>query len=146
MKYGLISFIFLLLSVFARAQDSSHLVNDQRYMEMRDFLQAFKKDSSVVFHTNFQPAEYQKQYQALLKLDKEKTFYPVLLYDTRFVSHALPAKAGSQPYIWVDNSSNYKNFKEQLISEISSSVINGVFGGKKRAVSNGYYTPAGLQY
>lgn len=145
MKYFAFIFYFCFGVTIVAAQHSSALKLNTQYLHVRQFVTDFKKDSFAFTLEAWRPIEYQKQYAAALSISKQKEFYPVLLYDNRFVSHSLNSRYGTQSYIWVDQSPDYKNFKEALIGEFSSSVLQSIIGGKKKP-ANGYYTPLGTAF
>ena len=154
---------FLQLSIQLAAQDSSLNNTTQKskdqntyynYALLRNFL-LLEKTKPGVFSTRIKPQWnsklYQDQYQQLLAINKKKEFYPELILDSRFVSHAMPTAYGSQNYMWVSTQPKYSSLGEEIASDVISGVVSGFLNPKKKQRFNtnnkkGYYTPAGLKY
>jgi hypothetical protein len=143
-RLALISWI-LFFSLPLCAQDSSAAASTADYLQLRKFLDQAKSDALLSQGSYWNPATYQRQYLQLITISKKKQFYPPLLFDHRFVSHASPLPHSRQTYIWVDQSPQYKNFKEALVGEVTNSVVQSIFGSKRRA-NTGYYTPVGTRF
>ncbi|CAN5847180.1 hypothetical protein BH11BAC4_BH11BAC4_19030 [soil metagenome] len=156
------SLLFLLLiTVFSSTafaqKDSSQVGSDRtlytNYILLQNFLIKEKKDPGV-FSTNIKPRWnsrlYQQQYQQLLAINKQKEFYPELIFNNRYVSHSMPYRYGSQNYMWVATERKYKNVGQQVASDVAGSVIDELLNSKKQRFSSrnkkGYYTPVGLRY
>jgi len=129
-------------------------VTSADYILLKNFL-SLEKNNPGIFSPKINPhwnsKLYQQQYQQLLAINKKTTFYPEFTFDSRFVSHAIPARYGSQNYIWVSTQPEYKNLGEQVTSDVISGVVNGFLNANKKKRFNinnkqGYYTTTGLKY
>ncbi|MEO6489956.1 MAG: hypothetical protein ABIO04_08470 [Ferruginibacter sp.] len=111
------------------------------YYTIEKFLSEQKK-----YKTIFDSRIFLDQYQSLLTINKKKEFYPVVVMDSRFISHSMPVSFGAQNYVWV---SKHENLVQQITGDIISGVASGLLNSKHRYFNNnnkGYYTPAGLKY
>lgn len=154
MKKILLALVFLHTSIFLLAQDSSvNKTSVSNYYLLKNFL-SLQKINPGIFSTHIKPQWnsklYQDQYQQLLAINKKKEFYPELILDTRFVSHAMPTRYSSQNYMWVSTQPSYRNIGEQIASDVIGGVIGGMLSSKKHRFNTnsntGYYTPIGLKY
>jgi hypothetical protein len=159
MKYTITLIIFLLLYLYTIAQ------NDPANQDNKDNINAFsgytllkyflrsEKNNPGIFSSRITPKWnsrlYKEQYRQLLSINKKKEFYPELIYDSRYISHAIPTRYSSQNYLWVSTRPKYENLGAEIASDVLSNVVSGFLSSKKHRYSfnnKGYYTPAGLKY
>lgn len=155
MKTTIIILFISLLSIPVFAQDNPAKTIDNTntytaYMLMQQFINS-TKDHPGIFSTSIKPQWNSKifndQYNQLLDINKKKEFYPVLLFDNRFVAQSIPMKNGSPNYMWVTTQQKYKSFGEEIANDI---ITNMLTPKKYRSNSNqhrkGYYTAIGMKY
>lgn len=155
MRQTIIILISILIYTTAFCQQDTVKIIDLslRNILLKSSLIIEKKESGI-FLTNIKPTwnskRYKEQYDQLLAINKKTTFYPELILDNRYVSHAMPYRYGSQNYMWVSTMPVYKNIGEQITSDVMTGVIDGFLNSNKKQRFNnnkkGYYTPVGLKY
>lgn len=118
------------------------------YMLMQHYLNSVKNHPGI-FTTTIKPQWNSKlfndHYNQLLQIDKEKKFYPPLVFNSSFVARGIPAKYAKPGYMWV--STQRRSFGEEVASDIISSLLSSKkhrFNANKN--QKGYYTAIGMKY
>lgn len=155
MKNLIIVIMALFVSKSASCQDISGKENNtySSYILLQHFLHS-AKNNPVVFSNIITPQWNSKlfndQYNQLLWINKENVFYPVLVFDNRFVAQSIPMKYTSPNYMWISTQNN-KSFGEEVVGNIVSNILSS----KKHRFNvnnnnynkrSGYYTAVGIKY
>ena len=144
--------VFLVAQVTSRDTLTTEKKQDDAYHEyslLKNFLSLQKNKPGVIMtgiKSSWNFKLYREQYQQALEINKKKEFYPVIIFDSRFVAQSIPVRYGSQNYMWVSTQPKYNS----LGGQIASDVVGGILNSKKHWFNTnnkkGYYTPSGLKY
>ena len=152
-----ISFFHMAIFLIAQVTSPDTLTTKKKlndayynYSLLKNFLSLQKNNNQGVtmtgIKTSWNSKIYREQYQQALAINKKKEFYPVIIFDSRFVAQSIPVRYGSQNYMWVPTQPKYNS----LGGQIASDVVGGILNSKKHWFNTnnkkGYYTPSGLKY